>query len=456
MPTDPLLAVHEAAAHLGVSVRFVRRLVAERRVPVQHVGRHVRIRRSALDRWLSHQAQPAAAPLPPARPRRNVAAMTKKNNSKRSFGTVGRLPSGRYRARYRDPVTGQQVSGGTFPTKAEAERWLAAAQVDMARGAWVDPRAGEVLLREYAEGWLAQHTSLRETSRAEYRHLLSRHICPVLGDTPIGRLTPGAVRAWHSELYGRHPATASAAYRLLRAVLNTAVADERIVRNPCQVRGAGSAASPERPVASIAEVQAAAGAMPERLRLAVLLAAWCQLRRGEVLGLQRQDLDLLHGSLRIERARVVTSDGRALTGPPKTAAGRRAIAVPPNVFPDIEAHLGRFVGPEPGAWLFPGTTARALERAWAGARLAVGRPDLHFHDLRHSGLTWAAATGASTKELMARGGHSTATVALRYQHATEDRDRALAAALAGLVRPAAVVPLHRDSGVTHGAVNSGQ
>ena len=451
---DALLSVSEAAAHLGVSERFVRRLVAERRVPVQHVGRHVRIRRSALDGWLSHQAQPAAAPLPPPRPRRNVAAMTTtKRNSKRSFGAVDQLKSGSWRARYRDPATGRRASGGTFATKAEAERWLAAAQVDQARGAWVDPRAGEVALADYATQWVSQHTGLRQTSRAAYRYLLAHYICPVLGDTPIGRLTPGAVRAWHSELHNQYPATAGTAYQLLRAVLNTAVADERIVRNPCQVRGAGSAVAPERPVASIAEVQAAADAMPESLRLAVLLAAWCQLRRGEVLGLQRGDVDGLHGTLRVERAWVLPPGKKPVLGPPKTGAGRRSLAVPPNIVGDMSAHLGRFVGPEPGAWLFPGLggaplSPSRLEGAWRRARLAVGRPDLHFHDLRHSGLTWAAATGASTRELMARGGHSTATVALRYQHATADRDRALADALADLARPAVVTPLRRDPGVT--------
>jgi len=73
--------------------------------------------------------------------------------------------------------------------------------------------------------------------------------------------------------------------------------------------------------------------------------------------------------------------------------------------------------------------------------LAVGRPELHFHDLRHSGLTWAAAVGASVRELMARGGHATPAMALRYQHAVEDRDRAVAEAMAGLVRPAPVVTL---------------
>ena len=81
--------------------------------------------------------------------------------------------------------------------------------------------------------------------------------------------------------------------------------------------------------------------------------------------------------------------------------------------------------------------------AWSiRARLAeVDRPDLHLHDLRHSGNTWAAATGASTAELMARMGHASPVAALRYQHATEKRDRAIAPALSKLAAPAPIVPI---------------
>jgi integrase len=67
--------------------------------------------------------------------------------------------------------------------------------------------------------------------------------------------------------------------------------------------------------------------------------------------------------------------------------------------------------------------------------LRVGRPDLHLHDLRHTGLTFAAATGATTAELMRRAGHASTEAALRYQHATRDRDRVLAKALEDLMEP---------------------
>ena len=135
--------------------------------------------------------------------------------------------------------------------------------------------------------------------------------------------------------------------------------------------------------------------------------------------------------------------GPSIVGPPKTAAGARTLAVPSHILPALEEHLARFVAPEPDAWLFQADTGgpmvpSTLNRVWQRARKTVGRPDLFLHDLRHSGLTWAAASGASVAELMRRGGHANPRAALRYQHATEDRDRAIADALASLAQGQAV------------------
>ena len=222
--------------------------------------------------------------------------------------------------------------------------------------------------------------------------------------------------------------------------MRTAVTDDLIVTSPCKVNGAGTEHAAERPMATIAEVEALTNAMPERLRLVVLLATWCQLRRGEILGLRRRDVDVLHAIIRIEQSRTFTRDGRSLVKSPKTAAGRRSLSVPANVMEVIVEHLDWFTGSDADSLLFTseiGTplSANVLQRAWSSARLLVLRPDLHLHDLRHTGLTLAAATGATTAELMHRAGHASASAALRYQHATQERDRVLADALEGLVRP---------------------
>ncbi len=260
---------------------------------------------------------------------------------------------------------------------------------------------------------------------------------PALGHLELARVSPSAVRAWYMDLRRRFVTTGDDAYRMLRAMPNTAVSDGLIARNPCRVRGAGQAKSTERPVATLAELEAAVAAVPEHRRLLLLLPAWCQLRRGEVLALQRRDLDLLHATIRIERSLVRPMSGGIVLGPPKSQAGHRTFAIPSNVLPELRAHLDAHVGPEPGSWLFTNDHGGpmdfvTLDRVWRRARVAIGRNDLLYHDLRHTGLTWAAASGASLAELMRRGGHAHPAAALRYQHATDDRDRVIAGALAAL------------------------
>jgi integrase len=356
--------------------------------------------------------------------------------SKRHFGSVRRFPSGRYQAAYWHDGK-RHVAEQMFATKGDALAHLASIETDLRRGAWIDPTRGKVTFEAWAKQWLDGRADLRPVTRAKYQHMLDRHVVPVLGKTELAKLTPSMVRAWYMDMRERFVTTGDDAYRMLRAVLNTAVTDGLIARNPCQVRGAGLARSVERPVATVAEVAAAVDATPDRYRLAVLLPAWCQLRRGEVLGLQRRDVDILHGTIRIDRSVVRPMTGISVVGPPKTTAGMRTLAVPAHVLSVLSEHLERFVGPEPNAWLFTSESGGpmipvTLNRVWQRARKAIGRTDLHYHDLRHTGLTWAAASGASIAELMRRGGHANPAAALRYQHATEDRDRAIAAALTEL------------------------
>ncbi len=288
-----------------------------------------------------------------------------------------------------------------------------------------------VTLTEFADEWMRSRIDLAVRTIELYRWLLDRHIVPTFGARPLDSISPSDVRAWHAESARKHPTTAAKAYRLLSSVMRTAVADELIRRNPCQVRGAAVERAPERPVASIAEVDALANAMPPNLYIAVMLAAWCQLRRGEVRGLRRQDVDLERETLQINITRTTAMSGQSIIKEPKTRAGRRTVAIPPNILDRLRKHLERYVGLPPDAFVVAGSN-RSLSVAWDHARSEVGRPEFRFHDLRHSGLTWSAATGASIAELMRRAGHASQAAAMRYQHATDDRDRILAHALADL------------------------
>ena len=372
------------------------------------------------------------------------------------MGSVKRRGTGkpaRWQGTYRGADGRERTK--TFDTKAEAERWVASEQTDMARGRWIDPRSGRVTLRGYADPWLSQRRDLAVRTDELYRYLLDKYILgpeysepsgKMLGDIPLSRLTPSIVAAWHAEHAVEHKSTASKAYRLLSQIMRAAVADKKVGSNPCQVKGGGIEKAAERPIATIAEAAVLAEAMPEHLQLAVHLAAWCQLRRGEILGLRRKDVDLLHGTLSISVTRTETMAGVTVEKAPKSEAGRRTIAIPANVVPYLTTHLERFVESGADALVMVGEHGgplrpQMLSSAWSKARTKVGRDDLHLHDLRHSGLTWAAATGATVAELMRRAGHASPAAAMRYQHATEDRDRVLADALAGLAKGAEIVDL---------------
>ena len=169
----------------------------------------------------------------------------------------------------------------------------------------------------------------------------------------------------------------------------------------------------------------------------MLLATFCGLRLGEIRALRVRHLDLLHRTVRIEEQYQELSDGTLVLGPPKTDAGVRTIVIPQVIIPDLEQHLASV--PLGAAGLLFTTTSGApmrratLYTAWGRATKAVGVTGLRFHDLRHIGNTLAAATGASTKELMARMGQSSPRAALIYQHATQDRDAAIAAGLSSMV-----------------------
>ena len=219
----------------------------------------------------------------------------------------------------------------------------------------------------------------------------------------------------------------------------TAIADRLVRRNPCRIDGAGIEESPEREIASLPVVFAVADALPVRYRAMALLATFAGMRWGELVGLRRENVDLATKEIRIVETTAELDKGGLLPETPKSRAGRRTVAFPEELVPELRWHLERFAEPGERGLVFVGPKGAPLRRSnfrpiWNAARTKAGSPELHFHDLRHVGGTLAAATGASLKELMARLGHSSTRAALIYQHATRDRDQAIAKALGGLVQ----------------------
>ncbi|MFZ1287918.1 MAG: site-specific integrase [Candidatus Phosphoribacter sp.] len=359
--------------------------------------------------------------------------------TKRSFGQITRLPSKRYRARYTGPDSQLHNAPITFDTRLDAEGWLVRERRSISEDRWVPPsnrsdQPRAITVREYAEEWMTRR-DLKPRTQEHYRNLLDRHILPTLGDRHLKALTSEEVRDWYAELDRATPTLRAHTYGLLRTILGTAVEDERIKANPVHIRGAGTArrARAVKP-ATLDELAVIAANLPPKYRPMLLLAAWTALRFGELTELRRRDVDLSAAVLHIRRG-VVRADGQVIVGTPKSAAGIRDVAIPPHLLPMLRQHLRSTPARGRDALVFPaadGTSNLApstLSRVFYPARAAAGRPDLRWHDLRHTGAVLAAQTGATLAELMARLGHSTPQAALRYQHAAQGRDAQIAAAL---------------------------
>jgi integrase len=357
---------------------------------------------------------------------------------KRRFGRVRKLPSGRFQARYQDPNGVDRPAPHTFATKTDADRWLNKVEADILSGEWRNPDAGRVALGHYLLTWIDHRTDLRPRTVQLYRWLYKRYLEQAFSGVMIADITPGLVRAWRADLVASGTTTTmiAKAYRLLHAVLNTALDDELIRRNPCRIRGAGETHTPERPVATVAKVLDLAGHVPARFRALILLAAFTGLRYGELAALRRSDLAPDLATVTVRATLTTLNDGSIIFGPPKSAAGRRAVTIPEAVRQDLRLHLRDYVADHPDALVFTGAKGAVLRRSgfqtqshWAESVAQVGLPGFHFHDLRHTGNTLAAGTGASLADLMARMGHGSARAALIYQHAVRERDTMIADAL---------------------------
>jgi integrase len=359
-----------------------------------------------------------------------------------TFGTVGKLPSGRYRVEYR--VDGVRHSGGqTFATRAEADAFLAKVQTEVGQARWIDPAEGKTTVADLASLWLASNPRKRASTIARDRSILDTHVLPVLGKRPLASVTrhdvQSLVDSWAAE---QAPSTVGRQYSALRAMFAYAEDSERLPRTPCRGRiRLPHVTLVERPELSADDLERLAGALDENQATMMWVGVVLGLRWAEVAGLTVGALDLLGGSLQV--AHQLTREHRTL-GPPKSDAGKRALACPAWLIDDLAAVLARrgltaadadalvFVSPD-GAPLHYSNWRR---RVWRPATIAAGMPALRFHDLRSTAATALVAAGTDVKTAQTRLGHSSSRVTLDlYARSTARGDRSAADAVGAYLRP---------------------
>lgn len=369
-------------------------------------------------------------------------------STRRKFGRLRQFRSGRWKASYTGPDGILYEAPHTFAAKEDAEGWLHERRKEIDRELWSAPatedqkaakRAAGTTFKEYAARWLDTRTvkgrPLRPRTRDHYEKLLAANIYPTFGDKPVRAITMDAVDRWYAQCLKDKPTARAHTFSLLKTILENAVVRDRILdRNPCQIAGAATSTRKIKPrPATPEQLGVILTEMPENLRCMVLLATWTAMRFGELVELRRKDVDTDDRVIRIRRQAVRTDDGWQV-GDPKSDAGIRDVDIPPHIIDAIEQHLSKHVGKQQNALMFPAKAGEHLQpstlyRHWYKARAKAKRPDLRFHDLRHTGAVLAAQEGATLALLMERLGHSTPQAAMRYQHAAQGQGRLIAEAM---------------------------
>jgi integrase len=371
--------------------------------------------------------------------------------SKRQFGTIRKLPSGRWQARYPDGSGRKMPADRTFPTKADAARFLASVQTDMGRGQFLDPREGRITLAQWSEEWLAL-PGKRPASIARDRQGLEVFL-PDLGVFPLSAITPKHVQAAvNARAKEAAPSTLARDFSALRAVLNAAVDADRIARSPARKIALPTVRTAERATVTPEGLSELAEALPGHYRALVLTGAVLGLRWGEAIGLRVCDIDFPRRSVTV--AGTVKELAGHLTVEPdaKTAQSLRSLVAPAFLIDELALHLALyrgspeadsealvFVGPKGGILrrrfverILRPTAERIRAEAIAGGRVPPVPEGLTFHALRHVAVTAMADAGVPYNVTQRRAGHSTARMTMeRYSHRSTEADKDAAAALQG-------------------------
>jgi integrase len=264
------------------------------------------------------------------------------------MASIEKRPNGRWRARYKDDAGKEHTRA--FVRKIDAQRWIDETTAAIVTGQYVDPRAGRVTFRDYAEQWRAMQTH-KPTTRDHHETMLRRHVYPTLGDRPIASILPSEIQAWVARLSAGDPntkrkplaaSTIETLHSVVSAVMKDAVRDRRIVSNPCMGTKLPKKMKSKVVPPTTEQVMAMVDAMPPNLQAAITLAAGSGLRQGELFGLTADRVNMLRREITIDRQLASRANHKPYLATPKTAASARTIPIPPTVVAALAAHMAAF------------------------------------------------------------------------------------------------------------------
>lgn len=339
-----------------------------------------------------------------------------------------------WKVRYRDPDRVERAR--TFVKKTDAENFASSIETDILRGDYVDPKAGNVALDTWAEKWAAG-LSVKPKTKAGYESLLRSRILPTFGKRRLAQIRRSDIQEWIASMLaeGLSPARARQAVIVLRLMLDAAVDDRLIARNPADRIKLPKIPHKEAEYFDPDVADRIVGGVPEEYRLLFRILAILGLRYGEAVALRRRHVDFLRRRLRVEESLAEVS-GELIFGPTKSHA-ERALPIPPSLMSELEEHL-ETIDADPDTLLFTGEKGGPLRYRyaymdiWRPVLKKLGMPTVGMHALRHSAAARMISAGASPKAVQSIMGHRSAAFTLTvYGHLFDEDLDALARRIDG-------------------------
>ncbi|MBN7458325.1 tyrosine-type recombinase/integrase [Mycobacteroides abscessus] len=334
----------------------------------------------------------------------------------------------RWRARYVDASGDEHAKG--FVRKADAQKWLDTQTAAVVGGTHVAPRDAQLTVGQWCDMWIEGYKVNRESTVRQARTHIAK-IVNEFGDTSLTALRPLQVKAWVAKLNNDHePSYVHALHSRLSQILSDAVHDGFLARNPCSRRTSPPMGKQKPYVATTEQVWALHDAMPEHLRVAVLLGAFVGLRVAEAAALRVDDVDFIRG--------VVNPAQQWPDKPLKTDGSATPVPIPQDLALLLAASVKRWPSPMmvTRAGESPTAPPWVIEREIRRARAAVaGLPEMFsFHDLRHYLASLLIASGADIKTVQARMRHASARTTLdTYGHLWPDADESTRSAVGAVI-----------------------
>ena len=362
------------------------------------------------------------------------------------MGNIQKRENGRWRARYRDPSGRERARH--FARKVDAERWLVSMESTKHRGEWIDPAMSRITVGDWSQRWIDGQSQLKPQTRERYRNIVRVQVVPEWEQVRLSAISHADVVAWVAKLVsdGYAASTVRQIHRVFSLMLDLAVRDGRLPRNPAAGVRLPRAAKGEPVFLSHTQVEELARACPG-YGLFVRVLAYTGMRWGEATAVRVRRVDLMRRRIEVEHT-AVELNGEMTYGTPKTHQ-RRSVPLPRSLVDELARHIA---GKRSDDLVF--TTPRGdvmrnhnfRSRVFVPAAKKIGMPGLTPHDLRHTAASLAVQAGANVKAVQRMLGHASAAMTLDVYaglfnddlDAVADRlDAAAAAARADYLRTAA-------------------